>query len=376
MFKLKVIQALYGDSLIVEAGTEDERAYLLIDGGPGGVYTPHLKKELTEIRDSGGKINLAMLSHVDADHVAGLLDLFNDLIKQRKKGQVETIAIEGLWHNAFGVTQGETAEKSLAHQLESLPKARALMPLVEKQVRSINQGQELVARARGLEIPINAEFHDTSDRVICVDNLNQPVQLENLAIRVIGPSRTSLQALQKDWEAWLAKQKKASEIPTPEIEAAARDLDQTVPNLSSIMLLVEAEGKSMLLTGDGRGDQLMEGMKKAGVLNADGTCHVDVFKLPHHGSARNVTPELLEHITADTYVISANGKDDNPDFQTLEWLVQAADRQKRSFTIVATNETPSIKAMIDQYDPATYHYRLLFIPPKAHSITLDLCAPI
>jgi beta-lactamase superfamily II metal-dependent hydrolase len=118
--------------------------------------------------------------------------------------------------------------------------------------------------------------------------------------------------LQEEWEKWLQKQKKAAALPAEEAKAAARDLDMSVPNLSSIMLLVEAEGKTVLLTGDGRGDHLLEGLQQSKLLNKEGIFHVDVFKLPHHGSARNIAPELFERITADTYVICANGKYDNP----------------------------------------------------------------
>ncbi len=131
----------------------------------------------------------------------------------------------------------------------------------------------------------------------------------------------------------------------------------------------------MLLTGDGRGDHLLEGLQQAGVLKQDGAIYIDVFKLPHHGSARNVTPELFERIIADTYVICGDGKHDNPDFQTLEWLVQAAIKQGRSFRIVATNETTSINALVEKYEPEKFRYKLVFIEPEAHSITLDLCQP-
>ena len=131
----------------------------------------------------------------------------------------------------------------------------------------------------------------------------------------------------------------------------------------------------MLLTGDGRGDQLLEGLQKAGLLKSDGTLHVDVFKLPHHGSARNVTPDLFERITADTYVVCADGKYDNPDFQTLEWLVQAAASQRRSFRIVATNKTAATEAMLTKYDSAKYAYQLDVIQPGTTSISLDLSAP-
>ncbi|HYO70712.1 MAG TPA: hypothetical protein VEU33_31995 [Archangium sp.] len=50
---------------------------------------------------------------------------------------------------------------------------------------------------------------------------------------------------------------------------------------------------------------------------------MDVLKLQHHGSVRNVTPEFFERVVADHYVISANGKHDNPDVETLEMLAEA-----------------------------------------------------
>ena len=37
MFNVYVVQALYGDCLLVEYGTPTKRHYLLIDGSPSGV---------------------------------------------------------------------------------------------------------------------------------------------------------------------------------------------------------------------------------------------------------------------------------------------------------------------------------------------------
>jgi beta-lactamase superfamily II metal-dependent hydrolase len=373
MFKLKVIQALHGDCLILEYGNQDEQDYMLIDGGPSNVYKNYLKDELVSLRDSGGKINLAVLSHVDDDHVNGLLDLLHELTAQRKAGKQETIGIEGLWHNSFGKTLGATVEKGLARQMgASLLPRGSVAPSMDMRARSISQGNDLTAYARGLQIPINVDFSNTPDRLVCVENLQKPIRWANLSIRVVGPTHSTLQALQKEWEAWLAEQEKATKLPKEEAIAAIRELDQSVPNLSSIMLLVEAEGKSVLLTGDGLGDHLLDGLKQAGVLKEDGTYHVDVLKLPHHGSARNVTPAFFERITADTYVICANGKNDNPDFQTLEWLVQAVHNQGRSIRIVATNETASTKKLVAKYDPEKFLYELVFVEPGVHSITLDL----
>jgi len=372
MFKLRIVQAFHGDCLILECGPEQEPYYLLIDGGPGYVYEKHLKKELVKIRKQGGKINLAVLSHVDDDHVNGLLDLLAELISQRRKKKPETIEVVDLWHNAFGQTLGESIERGMAR---SLPFGST--PVVERLARSIKQGNDLATRAQGLRIPTNAEFRDTPDRVVCVDNVEQPIPLANMLVRVVGPTREALKALQAEWEAWLAEKERAAEKRGPDAEAAARALDDSVPNLSSIMLLAEAEGKTVLLTGDGRGDHILEGLEQAGVMQENGTCHVDVFKLPHHGSAYNASPELFERVTADIYIICANGENDNPDFQTLEWLVQAAKKQHRSFTILATTETDSIQKMVARYDPLSYQYKTVFLSPGVdqHSMTLDLCNP-
>ena len=376
MFKLKIVQALNGDCLIVEHGSQDEPCYLLVDGGPGTVYKNHLKKELTGIRNKGGKINLAVLSHVDDDHVNGLLDLLHELAKQRQKEKRETVAINGLWHNSFGKTLGAATKRGVSRQMDTGLRQQSLMPNAIAQARSIKQGDDLTVSAQGLHIPINDDFRGTPDQLVCVDNLVEPVRQDNLKIWVVGPTRGALQSLQKEWKAWLAKQKKAAKVPRAMAKAAALEIDESVPNLSSIMLLVKAGRKTLLLAGDGLGKHLLEGLHQTGLLKQDGTFHADVFKLPHHGSVRNVTPELFERITADTYVICADGTNDNPDFQTLEWLVQAALKQGRSFRIVATKETDSTKAFVRQYDPEKSSYELIVLEPEANSITLDLSQPL
>jgi beta-lactamase superfamily II metal-dependent hydrolase len=371
MFKLHVLQAAHGDCLLLEFGSTAAPDYALIDGGPSGTYADHLKPELTRVKATGGTLALAVLSHVDDDHVNGLLDLLDDLVAQRRADEPETIAIEGIWHNSFGQTLGPAVERTLAQQQVESTLPRGAMPATEMQARSIRQGHELTALARGLSIPINAGFRDTPDRLVCVDNVDGPIQLDNLSLLIVGPTRSTLLSLQEEWEEWLDAQRQAKSAGGDAV-AIARSLDRSVPNLSSMMLLVEAENRRVLLTGDGRGDHLLTGLAEAGALDEAGKLHVDIFKLPHHGSARNVNAALFDRITADTYVICADGKHDNPDLQTLEWLVQSTSQQGRSIRIVATNETPSTRDLVDRYDPAQYGYSMTFLKPGSHSITLDL----
>jgi hypothetical protein len=91
------------------------------------------------------------------------------------------------------------------------------------------------------------------------------------------------------------------------------------------VLLAEAEGKRMLLTGDARGDKVLEGLELAGFLGADGTStmHVDILKVPHHGSANNMETVFFRRVTADHYVFSGDGEHGNPERETLEMLFEA-----------------------------------------------------
>jgi hypothetical protein len=54
-----------------------------------------------------------------------------------------------------------------------------------------------------------------------------------------------------------------------------------------------------LFTGDGLGEHLVQGLEQAGMLGPGEAFHVNVLKLPHHGSARNVSREFFWRVTAN-----------------------------------------------------------------------------
>ncbi len=367
MIKLRTIQAENGDCLILEFGSQASPRYILIDGGPQTIYESHLREELERIRGAGGKLDRVILSHVDNDHVVGLRDLMADLEKQRANNE-ETIAIQALWHNAFSQTigSGNDIEPRLKMLLANAGAARRAMTTTGMAVQGISEGDQLRRAARKLGIPINEEF---PDKLITVDRVPEPIVLSNLSLRVVGPTEKNLEELRKKWLDWLDKHEEDLMERDPSVAAMA---DRSIPNLSSIMLLAEADGKSILLTGDGRGDHLLQGMEQAGLLDSEGGLHVDVLKVPHHGSDRNVTKKFFRTITADAYVISANGKDGNPDLVTLTWIVEVAEEQERAITIHVTNKTTSTRELIEGHEPNEHSYRLIEMEKRAHSMVLEL----
>lgn len=371
MLRLRVVQAEHGDCFILGYGAPADPRYILIDGGPARVYERHLRGELLEIGDSGGKLDLVILSHVDDDHVNGLLDLSAELRRQRDRDDPEFIDVDALWHNTFSQTLGGDVEARLRSLMDEAGGTRSLMPSADKADRSIRQGDELTREVRALDIPINPEF--APRRLITVEDAPEPIRVVNLSLRIVGPTEENLEGLRKEWLEWLEEHERPVLARDPILaERAARAADRSIPNLSSIMFLAEADGKTILFTGDGRGDHLLEGLEEAGLLEPGGSLHVDVLKVPHHGSARNVTREIFETVTADTYLISADGKHGNPDLETLEWIVGAAREQGRSIEIVVTNATESTRRLVESRPPDEYGYQLVEVGPEEHIRTLNL----
>jgi hypothetical protein len=84
---------------------------------------------------------------------------------------------------------------------------------------------------------------------------------------------------------------------------------------------------------------VLTGLEQAGLLAAgkDATLALDVLKLPHHGSIRNVETDFFNRLPAKHYVISANGHDGNPESETLDLIVKA-NPDTDDFTIYLTND--------------------------------------
>ncbi len=368
MLRLRIVQAECGDCFILTFGLPATPHYILVDGGPESVYPAHLKGELARVGATGGKLDLIVLSHVDSDHITGLLDLLSDLREQQASNHPPSILANGLWHNTFGQTigHGNDVESRIRAVCAKAAAANQFMDATENQIQSIADGQKLRTDALALRLPINAGF---ADGLVSLDSHPDPLEYGNLRVTVLGPTRKNLDSLRQEWLKWLQENEDAIGGPDPRTAVKA---DRSKPNVSSIMLLAEADGKRLLLTGDGRGDHLLQGIGQAGLLDSKGGFHVDVLKMPHHGSARNVTKEFLRAVTADHYVISANGMNDNPDLATLVWIVEAAKERQRRIILHATNMTPSLRNLFEQCAPGKYGYQVAIMDAGQHATELTL----
>jgi len=349
LFTLEALQAGKGDSLILHFGDPKEPKFIVIDGGPEGIFANSLAPRLDQLRERFGDdegrlpITMAMVSHIDDDHINGVLDWFGSLQDKEQNGEALPDRIQTLWFNSFDEVMGNSSEElrsALSKKAEKVmengaeaadfnPDPRMAMHSAAI-VASVKQGRQLRSKAEALAIPLNLPFRG----LVMPGKRDRAVKLpDGLAFHVLGPTMEQVQALHEEWEKDIKKQ------PNLPVRAAAF-ADKSVANLSSIVVLAEMEigGKTrrMLLTGDARGDFIWDGLIQAGFLkDRDDRIHLDIIKMPHHGSNRNMRKDWLEHVTADHYVVSANGEHDNPDAEVFGWIAEA--RGGEPYSIHITN---------------------------------------
>ncbi len=73
-FRIEMLPAKHGDALLVEYGNDNPTRRILIDGGPLGAY-PHLEKRLRKFQHGDQAVELLVITHVDTDHVEGIIRL-------------------------------------------------------------------------------------------------------------------------------------------------------------------------------------------------------------------------------------------------------------------------------------------------------------
>lgn len=379
IFALEALQAFHGDSLLVHAGSAAEPVLLLVDGGPSGTWERSLQPRLEELRaeragDGTLQIDLAMVSHIDADHIAGMIDLAGELVSDQQDQKPLRYAVATLWHNSFDDVLGNSADELRAAAVEVL--SRPVADRVADEIRaaglavvaSVAQGRELRDQARTLGWSVNEPFDGP---VALAQEGGRTITIGPLALTVVCPHAAQLERLHAAWDKWLEQHPKAVADPA----AAQAGRDSSPYNLSSIVVLAECGGRRMLITGDARDDHVLAGLDAAGITQ-EGRVHVDILKLPHHGSIRNMRAEFFERVTADHYVICADGRHGNPESDTLTLI--ADSRSDDAFEIHLTNRIgvddlqPRLDAFLTAKEKAGRRYRVSFRAEDALSLRIDL----
>jgi beta-lactamase superfamily II metal-dependent hydrolase len=371
MIRFEALNAKHGDALLIQYPWKNRKRLWIIDGGPKGVWKQTLKPRLEELRgdDSELAVDLAMLSHVDEDHVTGILQMTKGLAEQ-EDGAADFLEIKRFWHNSFRDIVGSSA--SLQAGMTSLAgtqaKAEAAMTSADPQLNigngsldqravavlaSIGQGRELRDYLTKLQLSGNEPFGGT------LSSKSGSKVVDGAKVTLVGPIKSRLDAFRQKW--------KSESGNAAALAALFRDdLDESPTNLSSLVMLVEIAKRKILLTGDARGDDIVDGFKDAGL---DLPSKLDILKMPHHGSDRNITEKFLRSFPAKHYVISADGKYGNPDSDTIENIVSV--RGDGDYTLHFTNDVKGLKTQLTKLQK-TRSFEFEIRAKSAPSLAIEL----
>jgi hypothetical protein len=388
--KIRVFQSDKGDCLLITSSSGKNR--ILVDGGMASSYIEHVAPNLAKLDGGKPQLDVAYVSHIDDDHIAGVLQLMNDLVdwrvfdvqtKKKKAGDKppkkpknpRPPEVGKIWHNAFhellkdnaGEIGDMLAASAAVLASSHRPMGQALFEQHSDLALSKKQALQLARRTGPdqLSIRVNPEF----GHKLMMLKPNQPnLKVGTMKFTVIGPAPADLVKLRREWNEWLRQNKEAlADLRRKAKEDEDRlksDVDRllapvtagadsfvdfqialgkklgertkvTTPNLASLMFFVQEGNQTVLLTGDGHADDALKGLKQRNLLDASGKLHVDVLKVPHHGSEHNMTAAFAQAITADDYIFCGNGFSTNPETEVIDLLVK--ERKKafpnKSFTL-------------------------------------------
>lgn len=296
--EIKFLKAGKGDSILVSSNGQ----HMLVDGGDD---TTFLFRELDQIHANKESLDYLIITHHDSDHIKGILDLFEQL-KQGRYGKPKNF-IKRVYFNS--------------------PR------LFKRKIIPSNTNSLSYKQAFQLEEHI-CHFDLLWDKLLTDES--ESFKVGDLNVKCLSPNNQIVDSYSNDKGAYLSSitggdwGKSLTEL---EKYLSDKKIDNATPNESSIVLEIERNEFRTLLTADITPIRLEQILSDAVKQNGNKLLNYSFFKLPHHGSQRNLTQNILSKIKCNNYVISTDGNNNYlPNKKTiLKVLKQNIDKNSKQY---------------------------------------------
>ncbi len=340
--EVEFFPAREGDCILVTCTNGKETHRILFDGGRAATYAA-LREALIELPEDERMLDLRVVTHVDRDHIEGVLKLVDD--------EDCPVTFKDVWFNGF---QHLTDEEHFGAVM-----GEKLTTFLVENVHPWNEAWERNAV------------------VIGADDEPPVKTIGDITLTLLSPDRAKCLALAPKW---VKECKKAGLIPfepdevaeeddaeddeesfgPPDVEALAEaqfEEDDAEPNGSSIAVLLEYGEHSLLLTGDAHVDRLTKSLVALGATK-EAPLKLSAFKLSHHGSSHNISRELLELVNCAHYIVSTNGSQfKHPKADAIARILKFGGSDK----VLAFNYSTEFTALWDEPKlQKKYHYTTEF----------------
>lgn len=281
---VKVLKALYGDCIIISYG-ENKESYILVDGGIGRECHRNLKEFFHYLRENDLKLELLVLTHIDEDHISGILKLFSE-------SGFDFSRIKRMWFN-----YGQALDEELSITREA--DIKKIMIQDESTQISWKQATSLEERIK--------ESGIQKDRIV---KTNDTHHVNKAKIEVLSPT---VEVLKKINNNWIIKERSSTKIASStDYHKSVEELmmlgfyeNISLANKSSIAFLFEFEGVKALFLGDSSAVDVTDALINMG-YSVTNPLMLDICKISHHASSHNTSNELIQILDCENYVISTN----------------------------------------------------------------------
>ena len=352
------IPALGGDCTLMEF---DNRECILIDCGYKSTYNQELKPLLLELNKRDYKIKLLIITHIDADHIDGAIQLLED---NGESNNPQVIAIDNIWFNGFYSTlfMNDVFEQHKSKIISKVQNAKMRIVQGQMEMQSTPEGTMISAKqSKSFEVlcsdlgyRVNHQFprqivKRKSDNAKTV--ADDKISLGNFDITVLSPNDLLLDKLAHEFNLELIKifgksyeinndsiflefyeklmlLKREEPIKTNILISAESDeieswlgtstlAEMNYVNQASIVVQIEYKGIKMLFTGDSDSELWGDYLEP----------YYDVIKISHHGTLK---PNLfmIKKTTGNHILISTNGKKyGHPEKDLVASLILSSSRK-------------------------------------------------
>ena len=338
---LYALPANSGDALVVQFKGKDEKNHFIwIDGGLVKSYE-QTKMVMQAITGHDENIDLLVVTHVDQDHIGGVLAFAADPDAPHAR-------VKQYWFNA---------SRNLAQYFNTRHHPDRELTIPQQGLRSIDQGIKLESFLQK-----ENKWHNEPIKQFQMANLH------GLDVFVLGPNEEDLQRLAERWIDEMQDEQQDRSIDWTEpkresLEALAQkpfEEDDSRPNASSIVLALEYEGFRLLLPGDAHPSDLVTSLKALG-YSKDNPMVLDAFKLSHHGSKSSLSPELLDLIDCRNYLLSTDGSRHGlPHREALARIILHPRNRQRGSTFYFNYNNDKLQALFTPGEIKKHRIRCVF----------------
>lgn len=316
-------------------GNDGKPRNIIIDGGSekGDIYVRSLSKRINEIVIIKKEIiDLWIITHIDDDHIGGILRLLKDVELLKAVDLSRTT----FWFN-YSIWDYDSGFR-------------------DNNLKNVKQG-----------ITLRNYLIENSNVVEKITDDNGIIDLWGATVTILSPDNESYNKLLKVWETEQVQIRKSAvshikktrkndyskKIEDFDINKEVKD--DSEENGSSIAFILKYNEEAILFSADSHPWVLASSISR---ITEGEMLKLKYMQIPHHGSRYNTSNALLNLIDCEDYIISADGfnRSNLPNKETFVKVLKANPNKIINFYITQENELTKNIFKVDKDFPINLNF--------------------